>query len=84
MSIDALDYRTVRHELNIADAVLHCGLVTVLRLALRARLNHRQVPADLPDRLRRDMGLPPAPRSIFSFEPTEDAPVPLPMWLPRM
>ena len=84
MSIDALDRRTIRHDLHIADAVLQCGLATVLRLALRAWWSRRQVPADLPARLRLDMGLPPAPRSLFDFEPYEGAPVAPPVWLPRM
>lgn len=82
MSIDALDYRavTVRH---VTNAVYHQGLFSVLRLALRAWWNRPRLPHDMPARLREDMGLPPAPPSLFSFEPNDDGPIRLPVWMPR-
>ena len=71
MSFDALinDSAVLRHERHVTKAVQHNGLFAVLRVALVAWWNRPRLPPGLSDRLRADMGLPPAPKSMFWPEP---------------
>lgn len=48
----------LRLEFSIADAVHQRGLLTVLATAIAAWWNRPRLPADLPARLRADVGLP--------------------------
>lgn len=82
MSYDAPDEGSVslRLETYVARAVHSRGLLPVLRVALAAWWNRPRLPADLPARLRADMGLPPDNQSRFWPEPSDNPQVPLPMW----
>lgn len=79
---NALDEGSVllRLDFAVTNAVHRRGFIPVLRVALAAWWNRPRIPADLPARLRADMGLPPAPRSWFWPEPAEDWPLPVPIW----
>lgn len=79
---NALDEGSVLLRLNfeVTNAVHRRGFIPVLRVAVAAWWNRPRIPADLPARLRADMGLPPAPRSWFWPEPAEDWPLPVPIW----
>lgn len=80
MFIDALTDGSVRfrHDVHVTRAVHHRGLVAVLRVALAAWWTRPRIPPDLPARLREDMGLPPAPRSIFWPGPSDFWPMQVP------
>lgn len=79
---NALDEGSVMLRLNfeVTNAVHRRGFIPVLRVAVAAWWNRPRIPADLPARLRADMGLPPAPKSWFWPEPAEDWPLPVPIW----
>ena len=49
----------LRLEFSIADAVHQRGLFSVLVAAVSAWWNRPRMPANLPDNLRADVGLPP-------------------------
>ncbi|QDZ09340.1 hypothetical protein [Devosia ginsengisoli] len=72
----------LRLEFYAAKAVHQRGLGAVLRVVFAAWWNRPRIPPDLSPRLRADMGLPPAPRSIFWPEPEDYWPLPVPMWKP--
>jgi len=61
MSYNAMPEGSVilRLEFSIADAVYQRGLVSVLAAAIAAWWNRPRLPANLPARLRADVGLPP-------------------------
>ena len=84
MSIDVLtDVGAVlRHDVHVTRAVHHRGLFRVLRVALVAWWTCPRIPPDMPARLRADMGLPPAPKSMFWPEPDDYWPLPVPLWKP--
>ena len=71
MSYNALNEGSValRLEIQVIKAVQHRGLLAVLRVAVVAWWNQPRLPPDLSDRLRADIGLPPAPKSVFWPEP---------------
>jgi len=71
-------------EFYIAKAVHQRGLYPVLRLAIAAWWSRPRLPADLPARLRADMGLPPDTRPVFWPEPSDNPQVPLIAWRPGM
>ena len=70
----------LRLDFQVIKAVHHRGLPRVLRVALVAWWNRPRIPHDLPARLRADMGLPPAPKSMFWPEPDDCGPLPITMW----
>ena len=72
----------LRLDLQVTKAVQHRGLPQVLRVALAAWWNRPRIPHDLSPRLRADMGLPPAPKSMFWPEPGDCWPFPLATWKP--
>lgn len=84
MSIDAFTDGSVvwRHDVHVTRAVHYRGLFRVLRVALAAWWTRPRIPPDLPARLRADMGLPPAPRSMFWPEPSDYWPMSVPLGRP--
>jgi hypothetical protein len=72
----------LRLDFEVAKAVHLRGFASVLRVALVAWWNRPRIPRDLPVRLRVDMGLPPAPKSMFWPELEDYWPLPVPMWKP--
>ena len=82
MSYDALNEgsNALRLHYNVVEAVHHRGLPAVLRVAVVAWWNRPRIPHDMPARLRADMGLPPAPKSMFWPEPDDYWPLPVPIW----
>ena len=84
MSYDALNEgsNALRLHYNVVEAVHYRGLPAVLRVAFVAWWNRPRIPPDMPARLRADMGLPPAPRSMFWPEPGECWPFPPAMLKP--
>jgi hypothetical protein len=82
MSYDALneDSAALRLEFHVIKAVQLRGLPAVLRVAVLAWWNRPRIPYDMPARLRADMGLPPAPKSMFWPEPGDCWPLPIPIW----
>ena len=72
----------LRLDFQVTRAVHHHGLFQVLRVALVAWWNRPRIPPDIPARLRADMGLPPAPRSMFWPEPDDYWPLPVLMFKP--
>lgn len=73
----------LRLEFSIADAVHQRGLFPVLSAAISAWWNQPKVPADLPDRLRADIGMPEIGRAAH-FTEVRYTGVPLPLWRPGM
>lgn len=88
MSYNALNEGSVvlRLEFSIADAVHQRGLFSVLRAAIAAWWNRPRIgrAADLPARLRADIGLPPDTRPTYWPEPSANPQVPPPMWRPGL
>lgn len=82
MSFNALDEGSslLRLEFYARRSVHHDGLFAVLRVVVSAWWNRPRIPAGLSPRLREDMGLPPAPRSIFWPEPDEVWPIHPTVW----
>jgi hypothetical protein len=70
----------LRLDSEVTKAVHRRGFLPVLRVAVAAWWNRPRIPPGLPDRLRADMGLPPAPRSMFWPEPDENWKLPIPIW----
>ena len=70
----------LRLEFQVTKAVPLRGRGQVLRVALVAWWNRPRIPRDMPARLRADMGLPPAPKSMFWPEPDDYWPLPVPIW----
>jgi hypothetical protein len=70
----------LRLDFQVTKAVHFRGLPQVLRVALVAWWNRPRIPRDMPARLRADMGLPPAPKSMFWPEPDDIGPLPITMW----
>ena len=66
----------LRLEFSIADAVHQRGLISVLATAVGAWWNRPRLPADLPDRLRADIGLPPAASAAHWLDIHSSAPIP--------
>lgn len=70
MQVIRLPVVPVRHRTLIDAAIEAHGPLPVLRAALRALMpRRRQVVTDLPDHLRRDVGLPPLPDAAPRFLP---------------
>lgn len=82
MSFTALDESSLMLHRHVSKAVHQRGLFAVLQVVFLAWLNRPRIPPDMPARLRADMGLPPAPPSLFALQPTDDGSIPLPMWRP--
>ncbi|MGV8832462.1 MAG: hypothetical protein ACOH2N_10835 [Devosia sp.] len=74
----------LRLEFSIADAVQQRGLLSVLGTAIAAWWNRPRVPADLPDYLRADVGLPPLNVPRHWLDLPANPPPPGPLWRPGM
>lgn len=70
----------LRLDFEVTKAVHRRGFFRVLRVAMVAWWNRPRIPRDMPARLRADMGLPPAPKSMFWPEPDDCWPLPVPIW----
>jgi len=86
MTYDAIDSRSVvlRLEFSIADAVHQRGLVPVLTAAVAAWWNRPRLPANLPDYLRADLGLPPAAEAAHWTDIHNGIAMPAPLRRPGM
>ncbi|WEK03158.1 MAG: hypothetical protein P0Y65_13205 [Candidatus Devosia phytovorans] len=82
MSIDAFtDSGAIsRHDTHVTKAVHHRGFLPVLRVAIAAWWTRPRIPAGLSARQRADMGLPPAPRSVFWPDQDGHSPMPPLLW----
>lgn len=74
----------LRLEFSIADAVHQRGLFSVLVAAIGAWWNRPRLPADLPDRLRADIGLSPVANAAHWLDINASLPMPDPLRRPGM
>ncbi|KKC33206.1 hypothetical protein WH91_09140 [Devosia psychrophila] len=85
MSYDSLPQGSVvlRLEFSIADAVHQRGLLPVLGSAIAAWWNRPRLPANIPARLRADIGLPPEAETAHWLDiPSSSPQVPSLFWRP--